>query len=93
MTMQIKVPNSGGYGNPFERDPELVLADVLDELHDSRVRGTRLRRGDRPHDDVARRKCNRAPSRRPRYADHFQLTIYAHERTKSVGGPEHLRDA
>jgi N-methylhydantoinase B/oxoprolinase/acetone carboxylase alpha subunit len=24
------VPNSGGYGNPLERDPEAVLADVLD---------------------------------------------------------------
>ena len=25
-------PCGGGYGNPKERDPELVLADVLDEL-------------------------------------------------------------
>jgi N-methylhydantoinase B/oxoprolinase/acetone carboxylase alpha subunit len=24
------VPNSGGYGDPLERDPELVLSDVLD---------------------------------------------------------------
>ena len=24
------MPNSGGYGNPLERDPELVLSDVLD---------------------------------------------------------------
>ena len=23
-------PNSGGYGDPLERDPELVLSDVLD---------------------------------------------------------------
>ena len=29
-TLQITVPNSGGYGDPFERDPELVLSDVLD---------------------------------------------------------------
>jgi 5-oxoprolinase (ATP-hydrolysing) len=29
-TLQITVPNSGGYGDPFERDPSLVLADVLD---------------------------------------------------------------
>jgi 5-oxoprolinase (ATP-hydrolysing) len=29
-TLQITVPNSGGYGDPFERDPRLVLADVLD---------------------------------------------------------------
>ena len=28
--IEIVVPNSGGYGDPFERDPELVLADVLD---------------------------------------------------------------
>jgi N-methylhydantoinase B/oxoprolinase/acetone carboxylase alpha subunit len=24
------VPNSGGYGDPFERDPAAVLSDVLD---------------------------------------------------------------
>ena len=24
------MPNSGGYGDPLERDPELVRADVLD---------------------------------------------------------------
>jgi N-methylhydantoinase B/oxoprolinase/acetone carboxylase alpha subunit len=29
-TLQITVPNSGGYGDPFERDPKLVRADVLD---------------------------------------------------------------
>ena len=29
-TLQITVPNSAGYGDPLERDPELVLADVLD---------------------------------------------------------------
>jgi 5-oxoprolinase (ATP-hydrolysing) len=29
-TLQITVPNSGGYGDPFERDPDLVLGDVLD---------------------------------------------------------------
>ena len=29
--IEIIVPNSGGYGDPFERDPELVLSDVLDE--------------------------------------------------------------
>jgi 5-oxoprolinase (ATP-hydrolysing) len=29
-TLQITVPNSGGYGDAFERDPALVLADVLD---------------------------------------------------------------
>ncbi len=29
-TLEIKVPNSGGYGDPLERDPALVLADVLD---------------------------------------------------------------
>jgi len=29
-TLQITVPNSAGYGDPFERDPEAVLADVLD---------------------------------------------------------------
>ena len=29
-TLEVKVPNSGGYGDPLERDPELVLGDVLD---------------------------------------------------------------
>ena len=29
-TIEIAVPNSGGYGDPLERDPEQVLADVLD---------------------------------------------------------------
>jgi N-methylhydantoinase B/oxoprolinase/acetone carboxylase alpha subunit len=29
-TLQITVPNSAGYGDPYERDPEAVLADVLD---------------------------------------------------------------
>ncbi len=28
--LQITVPSSGGYGDPLERDPELVRADVLD---------------------------------------------------------------
>ena len=31
-TLEIKVPNSGGYGDPFKRDPALVLSDVLDEF-------------------------------------------------------------
>ena len=26
------MPNSGGYGDPLERDPELILSDVLDEF-------------------------------------------------------------
>ena len=29
-TLEITVPNSGGYGSPLERDPEAVLSDVLD---------------------------------------------------------------
>ncbi|MCY4085765.1 MAG: hydantoinase B/oxoprolinase family protein [Actinomycetia bacterium] len=28
--IEITVPSSGGYGDPLERDPELVLSDVLD---------------------------------------------------------------
>jgi 5-oxoprolinase (ATP-hydrolysing) len=28
--MEIRVPSSGGYGDPLERDPQLVLSDVLD---------------------------------------------------------------
>jgi len=31
-TLQITVPNSAGYGDPHERDPELVRADVLDDF-------------------------------------------------------------
>jgi 5-oxoprolinase (ATP-hydrolysing) len=29
-TIEIAVPNSGGYGDPVEREPELVRSDVLD---------------------------------------------------------------
>ncbi len=29
-TIEVAVPNSGGYGDPLDRDPELVLSDVLD---------------------------------------------------------------
>jgi 5-oxoprolinase (ATP-hydrolysing) len=29
-TIEICVPNSGGYGDPLERDPAMVLSDVLD---------------------------------------------------------------
>ena len=28
--MRIVTPSSGGYGDPLERDPEVVLSDVLD---------------------------------------------------------------
>jgi N-methylhydantoinase B len=28
--MQLKLPGGGGYGNPLEREPERVLADVVD---------------------------------------------------------------
>jgi 5-oxoprolinase (ATP-hydrolysing) len=31
-TLQITVPNSAGYGDPHERDPELVRSDVLDDF-------------------------------------------------------------
>lgn len=31
-TLLLTGPSGGGYGNPFERDPEQVLADVIDEL-------------------------------------------------------------
>lgn len=30
--VQITIPSGGGYGDPFERDPQAVLDDVLDEL-------------------------------------------------------------
>ena len=30
--LQIKTANSGAYGDPFERDPQLVLDDVLDDF-------------------------------------------------------------
>jgi 5-oxoprolinase (ATP-hydrolysing) len=29
-TIEIAVPNSGGYGDPLQRDPEQVRSDVLD---------------------------------------------------------------
>ena len=31
-TIELGVPNSGGYGDPLERDPAAVLSDVLDGL-------------------------------------------------------------
>ncbi|UCG45371.1 MAG: hydantoinase B/oxoprolinase family protein [Candidatus Bathyarchaeota archaeon] len=31
-TLLIKTPGGGGYGDPLERDPELVLIDVINEL-------------------------------------------------------------
>lgn len=31
-TLLLTGPSGGGYGNPFERDPEHVLADVIDEF-------------------------------------------------------------
>jgi N-methylhydantoinase B len=30
--ISLRTTNSAGYGDPCERDPELVLRDVLDEL-------------------------------------------------------------
>ena len=32
--LQICTPCGGGYGNPLERDPELVLGDILDDFTD-----------------------------------------------------------
>ena len=31
-SLEITVPNSGGYGDPLLREPEQVLSDVLDEF-------------------------------------------------------------
>src|SRR4029079_14563573 len=31
-TARFQTSGAGGYGSPFERDPELVRADVVDEL-------------------------------------------------------------
>ena len=47
-TLQITVPNSAGYGDPLERDPELVLSDVLDGYTTRRARRAGLRRRHRP---------------------------------------------
>ena len=30
--VEIREPNAGGYGDPLERDPELVREDVLDDF-------------------------------------------------------------
>ncbi len=32
VSVRYGLPGGGGYGSPFERDPALVLEDVLDEL-------------------------------------------------------------
>ncbi len=29
-SIEVQSPNSGGYGNPLERDPDMVLGDILD---------------------------------------------------------------
>ena len=55
----------GGYGHPFERDPELVLNDVTEEKdHDRRTRvsttASRSRQGPRFAVDVAATKKLRA---------------------------------
>lgn len=31
--MELVLPSGGGYGDPLERDPEMVLSDVLDDLY------------------------------------------------------------
>jgi 5-oxoprolinase (ATP-hydrolysing) len=31
-TIQLLEPNAGGYGNPLDRDPQLVLDDILDDF-------------------------------------------------------------
>ena len=31
-SLQITVPSGGGYGDPLDRDPDLVCSDVLDEF-------------------------------------------------------------
>lgn len=36
-TIDVEVPSAAGYGDPRDRDPELVLADVLDGLVDPRT--------------------------------------------------------
>ena len=41
-TIEIAVPNSGGYGDPVERDPQLVRSDVLDGF-------TTVERGERDY--------------------------------------------
>ena len=46
--MLFVTPSGGGYGDPLERDPELVVVDVADELVSRRGRARRLRRGARP---------------------------------------------
>jgi N-methylhydantoinase B/oxoprolinase/acetone carboxylase alpha subunit len=38
--MLFVTPSGGGYGEPFERDPQLVLADYVDELLDAATAAT-----------------------------------------------------
>ena len=42
-TIEIAVPNSGGYGDPLERDPERC-SPTCSTVHDGRARRARLRR-------------------------------------------------
>ncbi|MBB5221691.1 N-methylhydantoinase B [Amaricoccus macauensis] len=56
-------PNGGGYGNPFARDAQAVLGDVLDDLLDAATAAARY--GVVIHDgavDVAATDANRAPA-------------------------------
>ena len=50
----------GGYGDPFERDPEAVLRDVREELVSVRGRARALRRGHRPRRRQRRPRADRA---------------------------------
>ena len=46
-TIELAAPNSGGYGDPFERDPGSVLSDVLDGFTTIGLAERELRRHDR----------------------------------------------
>ena len=54
-TIEITVPYSGGFGDPVERDPRLVLDDVLDGFTESRAGADDLLRGDSRGDHDPRR--------------------------------------
>ncbi len=62
-TITILTPGGGGFGDPLDRDPESVLADVARRRRDRARRVVRLRGGDRGGCSGAGRRTKRAARR------------------------------
>ena len=54
----VRTGGGGGWGDPLERDPEKVRADVIEELVSATLRARRLRRGARRRTFKLDRGCD-----------------------------------